>query len=351
MRQDDAPLAVLGAGSWGTAIAVLLAGNGRECLLWSRDAAHAARMAESRRNERYLGDVILPHGLRPTADLDAVLGEAADIVIAVPSAAFTDFVSGIALRLRASARVAWLTKGLDRSGADTLDQVIARHLGEARPRAVISGPSFAAEVAHGQPTAVTVASPEPAFAEEVAGWLRNPLFRVYTSDDILGVELGGALKNVLAIAVGISDGLGFGANARAALITRGLAELMRLFHAAGARPETLMGLSGLGDLVLTCTDDQSRNRRLGLALGRGETLEAALAGIGRVVEGVTTSRTVMQVAERYGVELPICEQVYRVIHQGLPAQRAVQALLARDPRPELGASFGELPQRPPAKPF
>ncbi|AOU99266.1 glycerol-3-phosphate dehydrogenase [Acidihalobacter yilgarnensis] len=339
--QDDAPLAVLGAGSWGTAVAVLLASNGRQCLLWSRDPAHAACMAATRRNARYLGDIPLPAGVEPTGDLDAVLDRASDLVIAIPSAGFTTFVEGLRGRLADNARLAWLTKGLAHDTADTLDCVIASVLGEDRLRAVISGPSFASEVARGQPTAVTVASPDIAFAETVAGWLRNPVFRVYTSDDMLGVELGGALKNVLAIAVGISDGLGYGANARAALITRGLAELMRLFQAAGARPETLMGLSGLGDLVLTCTDDQSRNRRLGLALGRGESLTSALQAIGRVVEGVTTAEGVMRVAGRYGVELPICEQVYGVIHRDMPAQDAVQALLTRDPRPELGASFAD----------
>ncbi|OBS09394.1 NAD(P)H-dependent glycerol-3-phosphate dehydrogenase [Acidihalobacter prosperus] len=337
--QGEAPLAVLGAGSWGTAVAVLLAGNGRPCLLWCRDPTHAADMAASRRNARYLGDIELPAGLTPTADLDHVLARARDLVLAIPSAGFPEFVEGLRGRLPDEARLAWLTKGLAHENADTLDRVVARVLGDDRPRAVISGPSFAAEVARGQPTAVTVASPDPAYAEMVAGWLRNAVFRVYTSDDMLGVELGGALKNVLAIAVGISDGLGYGANARAALITRGLAELMRLFEAAGARPETLMGLSGLGDLVLTCTDDQSRNRRLGLALGRGETLAAARRAIGQVVEGATTAEAVMRVAQRYGVELPICEQVYRVIHEGVPAPAAVQALLARDPRPELGASF------------
>lgn len=336
---ENAPLAVLGAGSWGTAVAILLAGNGHQCLLWDHNPSRAVQIATSRRNTRYLDDIMLPPGVMPTGDLDRVLSLANDFVIAIPSAAFPAFVENLKGHLRPESRIVWLTKGLVQDSADTLDRAVARSLGEERPRAVLSGPSFAMEVARGQPTAVTVASSDPIFAEIVAGWLRSPVFRVYTSDDILGVELGGALKNVLAIAVGISDGQGYGANARAALITRGLAELMRLFQAAGARPETLMGLSGLGDLVLTCTDNQSRNRRLGLALGRGAVLADALCDIGQVVEGVTTSEAVMRVAERYGVELPICEQVYRVVHEGLSVQEAGRALLAREPRPEIGAAF------------
>lgn len=331
------PLAVLGAGSWGTAIATLLAGNGRSCMLWARDPEYAAKMAATRRNSRYLDEVLLPEKVTPTSNLDDVTQHCQDLIIAVPSAGFPALVARLSGRISADTRVTWLTKGL--ANANTLDRVIAEELGEERLKAVISGPTFAHEVASGQPTAVTVASTHQGYAETVAGWLRNEKFRVYTSDDMIGVELGGALKNVLAIAVGISDGLGYGANARAALITRGLAELMPLFRAAGARPETLMGLSGLGDLVLTCTDNQSRNRCLGLALGKGVPLEEGMHQIGQVVEGVTTARTVMQVADRYKTELPICEQVYRVLHEGLTAQEAVQALLNRDPRPEIGASF------------
>lgn len=335
----DSPLAVLGAGSWGTAIATLLAGNGRSCLLWARDPAHAAQMVATRRNSRYLDDIPLPHEVIPTSDLDDVLRRCRDLIIAIPSEGFPAFVAGLKGHITNYTRITWLTKGLSHANADTLDRVIADELGEDRVKAVISGPTFAYEVASGQPTAVTVASTNPDYAKTVAGWLRNEIFRVYTSDDLIGVELGGALKNVLAIAVGISDGLGYGANARAALITRGLAELMPLFRAAGAQPGTLMGLSGLGDLVLTCTDNQSRNRCLGLALGKGISLKDGMREIGQVVEGVTTAKTVMQVADRYKTELPICEQVYRVLHEGVPAQKAVQALLNRDPRPEIGASF------------
>ena len=331
-----APLAVLGAGSWGTAVAMLLARNGHHCLLWARDAAQVERMAVTRRNEGYLGDIELPPGVEPCADLDEVLKRARDLFLDVPSAAFPAFLGGLRGRLPPGARIVSLTKGLELETADTLDCVVERYLGNEVPQAVVSGPTFAREVARGLPTAVTVAARPAGFAETVAGWLHGPQLRAYTSDDMLGVELGGALKNVLAIAVGISDGLGMGANARAALITRGLAELSRLYQTAGARIETLMGLSGLGDLVLTCTDDQSRNRRLGLALGRGTPLDAALEQIGQAVEGATTARSIMRLAERYAVELPICEQVYRVLYEGDAARSAVAQLLAREPKSESG---------------
>ncbi|APZ44447.1 glycerol-3-phosphate dehydrogenase [Acidihalobacter ferrooxydans] len=333
------PLAVLGAGSWGTAVAILLAHNGHRSLLWGRDAAQLEQIAKTRRNAAYLGTVALPAGITPCADLDSVLRQARDLFIAVPSAAFPAFVAGLRGRLRPDARLVSLTKGLELETADTLDSVVARCLGDTIEQAVVSGPTFAREVARGLPTAVTVAARPAAFAETVAGWLHGVQLRAYTSDDLLGVELGGALKNVLAIAVGIADGLGMGANARAALITRGLAELSRLYHAAGARTETLMGLSGLGDLVLTCTDDQSRNRRLGLALGRGSTLEMALDEIGQAVEGATTARSVMRLAQRYAVELPICEWVHRVLYEGVAAREAVAQLLAREPKAE-AATFG-----------
>jgi glycerol-3-phosphate dehydrogenase (NAD(P)+) len=329
------PLAVLGAGSWGTAVAMLAARNGHRCLLWGRDAEQIERIAATRRNERYLGDIELPQGVEPCADLDAVLAEARDLIVAVPSAAFPAFLAGLRGRLQPGARIVSLTKGLELDTADTLDSVVERCLGNVE-QAVVSGPTFAREVARGLPTAVTVAARPGSFADTVAGWLHGPQLRAYTSADMIGVELGGALKNVLAIAVGISDGLGMGANARAALITRGLAELSRLYQAAGARIETLMGLSGLGDLVLTCTDDQSRNRRLGLALGRGTSLAAALEDIGQAVEGATTARSVMRLAERYAVELPICEQVYRVLYEGDAAPDAVRRLLAREPKSEAG---------------
>jgi glycerol-3-phosphate dehydrogenase (NAD(P)+) len=236
--------------------------------------------------------------------------------------------------LAADAIVAWATKGLEPGTGKLLSQAAAEVLGGTGELGVISGPSFAREVAMGLPTALTVAAEREETAQVIAQWLRNSRLRVYTSGDMAGVQLGGAIKNVIAIAAGISDGLGFGANARAALITRGLAELTRLGVAMGGRPETFMGLAGAGDLVLTCTDDASRNRRLGLGLGRGRNLAEILAGIGQEVEGVATARELYHLALKRGVEMPITEQVYRVLYEGVPPQEAVETLLRREPKQE-----------------
>ncbi len=328
------PVAVLGAGSWGTALAMHLARQGHRVRLWGRDPEAMAAMAEANCNTRYLPDAPFPPGLEPTADLDAALRESSCWLVVVPSQAFREMLQKLA-PYRDDARVlVWATKGLEEHSGQWLHQVVAEEMGVNFPCAVISGPSFAKEVARGLPTALTVASTPPGVAERVAEWFHGERMRVYLSDDVLGVQLGGAFKNVLAIAAGISDGLGFGANARAALITRGLAELMRLGDAAGARRETLMGLSGLGDLVLTCTDDQSRNRRLGLALGRGESLDAALAAIGQAVEGARTARMAVSKAAELGVDMPICHQVHRVLYVGHSAIEAVGELLGRDQKPE-----------------
>lgn len=328
------PVAVLGAGSWGTALAIHLARQGMGVRLWGRDPAAMAAMAESRVNSRYLPDSRFPDGLAPTAYLDQAVSGADSWLVAVPSHAFRELLQALA-PYRAEGRVlVWATKGLEERSGQWLHEVAAEELGVNYPCAVVSGPSFAKEVARGLPTALTVGSATPGVAERVAEWFHGDRMRVYLSDDMLGVQLGGALKNVLAIAAGISDGLGFGANARAALITRGLAELMRLGEAAGARRETLMGLSGLGDLVLTCTDDQSRNRRLGLALGRGDALDDALAAIGQAVEGVRTARMAVSKAAEFGVDMPICHQVHRVLYTGVSTIEAVGELLGRDQKPE-----------------
>jgi glycerol-3-phosphate dehydrogenase (NAD(P)+) len=328
------PVAVLGAGSWGTALAIHLARQGHAVRLWGRDAPAMAAMAKARCNHRYLPDALFPPGLESTADLAAALEHAACWLVAVPSNAFREVLAALAPYRDAAPVLVWATKGLEEHSGQWLHQVVAEELGVGFPCAVISGPSFAKEVARGLPTALTVASTTPGVAERVADWFHGERMRVYLSDDVLGVQLGGAFKNVLAIAAGISDGLGFGANARAALITRGLAELMRLGEAAGARRETLMGLSGLGDLVLTCTDDQSRNRRLGLALGRGQDLESALAEIGQAVEGARTARMAVSKAAELGVDMPICHQVHRVLYVGRSAIEAVGELLGRDQKPE-----------------
>lgn len=328
------PIAVLGAGSWGTALAIQLARNGVETLLWGRDAAAMAAMAAARCNQRYLPDLPLPEILQPVADLEQALETATDVLLAVPSHAFRHTLEQIAAQLGDGCRLAWATKGLEPGSRKLLHQVMRETLGDRIPAAVISGPTFAREVATGLPTAVTVASDDPHCAEHFAACLHGGTFRAYTASDVVGVELGGACKNVLAIAAGIADGLGYGANTRAALITRGLAELMRLGAPLGGQPETFMGLAGLGDLVLTCTDDQSRNRRVGLALGRGKKLEEAIAEIGQAVEGVKSAPEVFALAQELGVEMPITEQVYRVLYQDKSARDAVAALLHREQKPE-----------------
>ncbi|MGA7801739.1 MAG: NAD(P)H-dependent glycerol-3-phosphate dehydrogenase [Gammaproteobacteria bacterium] len=331
---QSCPVAVLGAGSWGTALAILLARGGRTVRLWGRDPALVTSLRSQRRNPRYLPDHPFPPGLEPEADLGRALEGCADVLLVVPSHAFRALLEQLRARLTPAMRIAWATKGLEPGTGRLLHTVVADVLGPDHPTAVISGPTFAREVAAGLPTAVTVASAHRGFAQDLVQLLHGESFRAYTSADMVGVELGGAVKNVLAIAAGISDGLGFGANSRAALITRGLAELMRLGEAVGGQRDTFMGLAGVGDLVLTCTDDQSRNRRLGLYLGQGMALQAALEKIQQVVEGVGTARETLQAAARHGVEMPITEQVYRVLHEGLAPRDAVQALLQREPKAE-----------------
>ena len=327
-------IAVLGAGSWGTALAVLIARNGHRTLLWGHDAARQAQLAHERENNRYLPGVRFPGNLLIREDLLETAEETGHLLVAVPSHAFRATLETLKSRLPTQAIVAWATKGLEPASGRLLSQVAADVFGENRALGVISGPTFAKEVAQGLPTAITAAARDAATAEAIAAWLRGDRVRVYTSTDLVGVELGGAIKNVLAIATGISDGLGLGANARAALITRGLAEMRRLIEALGGQPETVMGLAGIGDLVLTCTDNQSRNRQVGLALGKGRKLQVILGEIGQVAEGVATAREVRQLARRHQVEMPITEQVYRVLFEGVAPQAAVEALLQREPRSE-----------------
>ncbi len=328
-------LGVFGAGAWGTALAILLARNGHRVQLWGRDPETMARMQAERRNARYLPDAAFPDNLQATADIAQALHQAKLALIVIPSEGFRAFLRLLAPHFDPAMRIAWATKGLELGTAKRLDEVVEEELPAHLPPAVISGPTFAREVAAGLPTAVTVASRDCSFAEQLSEWLHNPHFRAYRVDDVIGVELGGALKNVLAIAAGIADGLHFGANTRAALITRGLAEITRLGVHSGARRETFMGLAGLGDLVLTCTDNQSRNRRFGLHLAEGMRREEALEAIGQTVEGLPTAREAWALAQRHGVEMPISEAVYRVLYEGLPAKEAVHELLARNLRREL----------------
>lgn len=326
--------AVLGAGSWGTALAMVLARNGHAVRLWHPAPATARALAQERENRRYLPGLLLAETIAPTADLAAAVADDAQLLIVVPSHAFRGLLTRLSALLPSGKPLAWATKGLDAASGGLLHHVVAELLPHAGPLAVLSGPSFAREVAAGLPTAVTVASPDAGFAASVAAAFHSDQFRVYTSSDIVGVELGGAVKNVLAIATGVADGLGFGANARAALITRGLAELSRLGAAMGAEPLTLMGLTGVGDLILTCTDNQSRNRRMGLALGRGLSIDEAQREIGQTVEGVRTADEVYALAQRLGVEMPLCTQVYRLLKGEVTAQTAVQELMGRSQKPE-----------------
>jgi glycerol-3-phosphate dehydrogenase (NAD(P)+) len=324
---------VLGAGSWGTALAIQFART-RPTTLWGHELAHLEMLQRERRNTRYLPAAAFPDRLRIEPELAAAVRASRDVLIAVPSHALRGVLERLAPQLAGNTRVAWATKGFELATGLLPHEVARQVLGERVPTAVLSGPTFATEVGAGLPTAMTVAASDAAFAAELARNLSGLNFRVYTSDDMIGVEVGGAIKNVLAIGAGISDGLGFGANTRVALIARGLVEMTRLGVALGAKKETFMGLAGLGDLVLTCTDNQSRNRRFGLALASGQSVSAAQQSIGQVVEGVLAAQAVHQVASRAGVEMPICEQVYGVLYRSVAPRDAVKELMSRALKPE-----------------
>jgi glycerol-3-phosphate dehydrogenase (NAD(P)+) len=335
MSHASQTFAVLGAGSWGTALAMLLADNGHPTTLWAHHSSHAETLQRDRSNERYLPGIPFPPGLAISAELTEVVPSADIVLLVVPSHAFRETLHKLKPLLQPQQKVAWGTKGLEPDTRKLLHQLAREELGPDIPTAVISGPTFAKEVARKLPGAVTVASEDQAFALSLARALHNDYFRAYTSNDIIGVEIGGAVKNVLAIAAGMADGLGFGANARAALIARGVAEILRLGVALGAQTETFIGLTGLGDLVLTCTDDQSRNRRLGLALGQGKSQAETIRAIGQVVEGINTSCEIHALAQDHAVDMPIAEQVYLILHQGHTPRDAVHALMQRAIRPEL----------------
>lgn len=334
-------LAVLGAGSWGTALAAQAARNGLHTTLWGRDQAALEAMAASHENAYYLPGVPLPPTLKYSSDLAGTVGEADLVLVVVPSHAFTDTVRKIAPLKRAGVGVAWATKGFEPGSGRFLHEVAQEVFGSETPLCVLTGPSFAREVALGLPTAVTAHAFDPEFALEVARAMHGPSFRVYTGNDMLGAELGGAMKNVLAVATGAADGMQLGLNARSGLITRGLNEMLRLNVALGGRAETLMGLAGLGDLVLTCTGDLSRNRRLGLALGQGKSVAEAVREIGQVVESVQTADEVMRLATRHGLDLPISAQVQRVLHGDITPTEGLAWLMAREQKPEYPAPLGQ----------
>jgi glycerol-3-phosphate dehydrogenase (NAD(P)+) len=323
-------VAVLGAGSWGTALAIQLSRLGHSIRLWARDPRQAASMQSDRVNQRYLPGISLADNITVSADFDECVDGVQHILVATPSHAFAETIDRLAPVITPDIGLAWASKGFEPGTGRLLHEVALERLGSEMPLALVTGPSFAREVAEGLPTAVTVAANVPDFGHRWAEMLHGASFRAYYTADLVGAELGGAIKNVLAVACGMADGMSLGNNTRAALITRGLAEMMRLGQAMGGDPRTLMGLAGIGDLVLTCTGDLSRNRRLGLALGQGKSSEEAVAEIGQVVEGIKTSEEVMRLAERSGVEMPISEQVHGILFRGWNARKGVQVLMERD---------------------
>lgn len=325
-------ITVFGGGAWGTALAISLAAHHR-VTLWARDVAQIEAMRIARCNQRYLPDIPLPPSLGLSADFSGALAAADLAIIAVPTAALRSTLQQFAKSGNAPG-VVWACKGFEAETSQLPHQVVAEVLPDNVQYGVLSGPSFAQEVARGLPTALTLASGDESFARKTAQALHHACLRIYASNDVIGVEVGGAVKNVMAIAAGISDGMGLGSNARAALLTRGLAEITRLGLKLGGRPETLSGLSGAGDLILTCTGDLSRNRQVGLLLAQKLDLAEILRRLGHVAEGVYTVREVHRLAQRLEVAMPICEAVYRILYEHIPAAEAVTALLKRAPNLE-----------------
>lgn len=327
-RQKHSRLAVLGAGSWGSALALVLAGNGHEVNLWGHDSQHVVKLFNEKQNQRHLPGITFPSTIHPTTCLGNAINDATAIVIAVPSRAFVDLIEQLATVNKKSLPVLIATKGLQPGSGGLLHSLVEHRLARVDV-AVLSGPSFAGEVAAGLPTAVTIAAKSHATATVFARPFHTPSFRPYTSTDLIGVQLGGAVKNVMAVATGIAEGLALGANTQAGLITRGLAELRRLGVAMGAEPNTFMGLSGVGDMVLTCTDNQSRNRRFGYGIGRGEEIQAITQKIGQTVEAITTASEVCALADVHHVDMPICQEVTAIIKGERNPNEALTSLMQR----------------------
>ncbi|WP_148875640.1 NAD(P)H-dependent glycerol-3-phosphate dehydrogenase [Serratia marcescens] len=339
MNTVNASMTVIGAGSYGTALAITLARNGHTVVLWGHNPAQIQTLQRDRCNQAFLPDVPFPDTLLLEADLARALAASRDVLVVVPSHVFGDVLRQLKPHLRPDARIVWATKGLEAETGRLLQDVAREALGEAIPLAVLSGPTFAKELAAGLPTAIALAATDAQFADDLQQLLHcGKSFRVYSNPDFIGVQLGGAVKNVIAIGAGMSDGIGFGANARTALITRGLAEMSRLGSALGADPSTFMGMAGLGDLVLTCTDNQSRNRRFGIMLGQGKGVQEAQDSIGQVVEGYRNTKEVLALAQRHGVEMPITEQIYQVLYCRKDAREAALSLLGRARKDEKPSS-------------
>jgi len=328
------PITILGAGSWGTALALYLARRNQTVRMWSIDKSEIDAMQKERANNRFMPGFILPETIHPMDDLREAIKEVDDILVVIPSAGFRHTLTLLKPLLLPHQRIICAAKGLDTDTCQLFSDVTLEVLGKEHPFAVLSGPSFAREVAAGLPCAVVIASEHKSFRDDLANRFNSPLFRIYTSNDVIGVEVGGVAKNVIAIATGISDGMQLGANARSALITRGLAEIIRLGTTLGGKIETFVGLSGLGDLILTCSDDQSRNRRLGLAIGRGRDIHEAEREIGQVVEGKRNAELVTQLALRHGIDMPICQIIWAILQGKLKAKEAIDKLLARDSKSE-----------------
>ena len=325
-------ITVFGAGAWGTALAQAFSAS-HDVRLWARDRAQLASIAENRENLRYLPGVRLNDALAIDPDFEHAARHAELHLVVTPLAGLRSTVHTLRA-LTPETPLLWACKGFEAGSGRLPHEIVEEELGATAPCGALTGPSFAAEVARSLPAAVALAARDGEFARHWVGVLHQPRLRIYANTDLVGCEVGGAVKNVMAIAAGVSDGMGFGLNARAALITRGLAEITRLARALGARSETLMGLAGMGDLILTCTGDLSRNRRVGLALAEGKSLGDILRELGHVAEGVSTAREVVQLAHRHGVEMPICEAIDALLHHGMNARSAVERLLARDPREE-----------------
>ena len=331
---------VIGAGSWGTALAVLLSKNISRVTLWGHDPEELRPIIKQRENQRFLPGIALPDNLDVKIDLEQAINDELCFVMVVPSHAFRAALMTLRNQLESTKKningmsLVWGTKGFDPKSGDLLSHVVQQIFPEVRRKGVISGPSFAMETAIAMPTALTLASESADAAESMSAWFRTEFTRVYFNNDPVGVQLGGAIKNVMAIAAGISDGLGYGANARAALITRGLSELTRLGITLGGKPDTFMGLTGVGDLILTCTDNQSRNRRFGLGLGQGKNHNEIKAQIGQEIEGINTVRELFAISQKHDVDMPITEQVYKIVYHDANPDEAVRNLLRRDPKPE-----------------
>ncbi len=328
-------MTVLGAGSYGTSLAISLARNGANVVIWGHEPEHMAKLEADRANHEFLPGIDFPDSLIVESDLEKAVQASRDLLVVVPSHVFGIVLNDVKPHLHSNSRICWATKGLEPETGRLLKDVANDILGESYSLAVLSGPTFAKELAMGMPTAISVASPDAQFVVDLQEKIHcGKTFRVYANSDFTGMQLGGAVKNVIAIGAGMSDGIGFGANARTALITRGLAEMCRLGAALGAQRETFMGMAGLGDLVLTCTDNQSRNRRFGLALGQGKDVDTAQQEIGQVVEGYRNTKEVWMLAQRMGVEMPIVDQIYQVLYQNKDAREAAKDLLARDKKAE-----------------